>query len=206
MNNCSGKQVGYLPIMQERSQKRRELILASAAELFARDGFDNVSTRHIAAKAGIPVGSIYQYYTNKLVILEGLRDKLLSKQQELLKLIDFEDYNGDLALFFADLVDALVVFSKDNHLLFLALNSSSSPEVQRIAGEVDAIILIRIEQRVEVFRPEIDGSTRHLLSRISMQLVQSVLRVGLQQPPKQRIMAINILKRLLVSIWEDGGN
>jgi AcrR family transcriptional regulator len=188
--------------MQQRGQKRRELILTSATRLFAREGYDNVSTRHIAFEAKIPVSSIYQYFPNKLAILEGLRDELLSKQQELLHTIDFGGYNGDLTGFFADLVDALVVFSKDNSLLFQSLNSSSSPEAQKIAGEVDTIILTRIEQRVKVFRPEIDDRTRHLFCQISMQLVQSILRVGLQQPPEQRMMALHTLKRLLVSLWE----
>jgi AcrR family transcriptional regulator len=189
--------------MQERSIKRKQLILATAAHLFARDGFDNVSTRHIAGEAQIPIGSIYQYFPSKLAILEGLRDELLLKQRRLLEVVNFGKYNGDITVFFDNLVEALVIFSADNRMLFQALHSSVSPDAQQVARGVDEVILQRIDQRIKKFRPELDGTTRQLRSQISMQLVRAMLSFSFRQSPEQQKEVIDTLKRLLPQLWAD---
>ncbi len=52
-------------------------ILDSAAELFARRGYDGVSIREIAQKAGIKESSIYNHFHSKSEILESLYDEFV---------------------------------------------------------------------------------------------------------------------------------
>jgi AcrR family transcriptional regulator len=47
-------------------------ILLAAARIFEQDGIESATTDRIAARAGISVGSLYQYYPNKDAILVAL--------------------------------------------------------------------------------------------------------------------------------------
>ncbi len=67
---------------QESIQKRKKglettrQILNVSADLFARNGFDGVSVRQIAEKAGIRESSLYNHFRSKADILERLFDEL----------------------------------------------------------------------------------------------------------------------------------
>ena len=57
---------------QKRSLERYERMLASAAALLEEEGYDNLKTVTIAERAGVPVGSVYQFFPNKYAILTVL--------------------------------------------------------------------------------------------------------------------------------------
>lgn len=50
---------------QDRSRQREKEILRAAMRVFARDGLSPSRISDIAAEAGIPVSTIYEYYTGK---------------------------------------------------------------------------------------------------------------------------------------------
>ena len=47
---------------QDRSRRRQEDILQAALRVFARDGIARARISDVAAEAGMPVSSIYEYY------------------------------------------------------------------------------------------------------------------------------------------------
>ena len=57
---------------QQRSQKRVEKILDAAASLFDEVGFEAATTHAIAARANTAVGSLYQFFPDKLAIFNAL--------------------------------------------------------------------------------------------------------------------------------------
>lgn len=57
---------------QERSRDRVDRILAATASLLGEMPIDKLTTAAIAARAKVPIGSIYQYFPNKLAILAEL--------------------------------------------------------------------------------------------------------------------------------------
>jgi AcrR family transcriptional regulator len=66
---------------QERSLKRFNHILDTAAVLYETHGFDAVTTNHIAAAANVSIGSLYRFFPNKDVILEALIDRYREDMQ-----------------------------------------------------------------------------------------------------------------------------
>lgn len=60
---------------QERSRQRVDVILDTVARLLLERGFDQINTRIVAERAGIPVGSIYQYFPNKYAIFVALAER-----------------------------------------------------------------------------------------------------------------------------------
>jgi AcrR family transcriptional regulator len=49
-----------------------EAILEAAVDLFSSRGYARTSTNHIARRAGVSVGSLYQYFPNKDAVLTAL--------------------------------------------------------------------------------------------------------------------------------------
>ncbi|MBY0277020.1 TetR/AcrR family transcriptional regulator [Candidatus Binatia bacterium] len=60
---------------QARSQATVEVILAAAARVFARAGYAATTTNHVAAKAGVSIGSLYEYFPSKDAILVALTER-----------------------------------------------------------------------------------------------------------------------------------
>jgi len=57
---------------QERSRDRVERILDATAALLGDTPVDKITTAAIAETAGVPIGSVYQYFPNKLSVLAEL--------------------------------------------------------------------------------------------------------------------------------------
>ena len=70
-------------------KQKKQLIMDTALELFAENGFHATSISQIAAKAKISKGLTYNYFESKNDILKGIMDQGFSEMQENL------DFNHD---------------------------------------------------------------------------------------------------------------
>jgi AcrR family transcriptional regulator len=50
---------------QQRARVRVDAIVDAAAQVFAEQGYASTTTNRIAEHAGVPIGSLYQYFPNK---------------------------------------------------------------------------------------------------------------------------------------------
>jgi AcrR family transcriptional regulator len=55
---------------QQRSMETKQRIVAAAMKLFSEKGFHATNTKAIAQEAGVAVGSVYSYYTDKMEIFK----------------------------------------------------------------------------------------------------------------------------------------
>ena len=60
---------------QERSRATVDALLQATARILIREGFDKASTNHIAAVAGVSVGSLYQYFPSKEALVAAVIDR-----------------------------------------------------------------------------------------------------------------------------------
>jgi AcrR family transcriptional regulator len=68
--------------VQRRSRERVELILKAATELLAEGGVEALTTRSLAARADIPVATIYRYFANREEIIAAYLDHELEQIDE----------------------------------------------------------------------------------------------------------------------------
>lgn len=68
-----------------KSERSRDIILQSAAQLFRRQGFSATTLRQIAARAKIKAGSIYYHFNSKDEILDEVLDRGLRHVFETVK-------------------------------------------------------------------------------------------------------------------------
>lgn len=72
-----------LPV-QARSKERVDRILDAAAQLLAEEGYSAVKTNHIAKRAGVSIGSVYQFFPNRLAIFHALAARYQDQSVEML--------------------------------------------------------------------------------------------------------------------------
>ena len=62
----------------------KDLLLSAAKEIAQQEGFENLSVRGVAAKCGVSVGSIYNYFPDKSAMIHSIIDDFwLSAIQEI---------------------------------------------------------------------------------------------------------------------------
>ncbi len=87
---------------QSRSRFTVEQILEAATQVFEERGYAGGTTNHIAERAGVSIGSIYQYFPNKDSILTALLEihvrSTASKLDELAKRAVSERWTLDVML------------------------------------------------------------------------------------------------------------
>lgn len=54
---------------QRRSMQKKQLVIDTARELFCKTGYYNTTTNEIAKAAGVSIGTLYSYFTDKERIL-----------------------------------------------------------------------------------------------------------------------------------------
>ncbi len=68
--------------VQRRSAERLARILDACAELLDEAGYDDLSTRAVAERAGVPIGSVYRFFGNKRQMAGALAQRNLERFSE----------------------------------------------------------------------------------------------------------------------------
>jgi AcrR family transcriptional regulator len=68
--------------VQARSQRRYDAILDGGAALFATQPFDAVTMEAIAERAQTSIGSVYQFFPNKLAVFEAVAERCLERSKQ----------------------------------------------------------------------------------------------------------------------------
>lgn len=65
--------------LQMRSRATVDVLLRAAAQVFATRGYAAATTNHIAARAGVSIGSLYEYFPGKDALLVALAEQHISE-------------------------------------------------------------------------------------------------------------------------------
>ncbi|MFI7502026.1 TetR family transcriptional regulator [Streptomyces sp. NPDC049687] len=68
--------------VQRRSAERLTRILDACADLLDEVGYDALSTRAVAQRAGVPIGSVYRFFGNKRQMADALAQRNLERYAE----------------------------------------------------------------------------------------------------------------------------
>jgi AcrR family transcriptional regulator len=60
---------------QERSRALVDTLVEATARILVKEGFDKASTNRIAEKAGVSVGSLYQYFPSKEALVAAVMER-----------------------------------------------------------------------------------------------------------------------------------
>lgn len=64
---------------RRRSAERLTRILDACADLLDEAGYEALSTRAVALRAGVPIGSVYRFFGNKRAMADALAERNLDR-------------------------------------------------------------------------------------------------------------------------------
>ncbi|MGO2336270.1 TetR/AcrR family transcriptional regulator [Providencia sp.] len=93
---------------QNRSRMMVSVILESATRVLAETGWSKFTTNQVASIAGVSIGSLYQYYPNKLALAEAIRQQHLEDILQVLDACNRQKPNVTNELQLTDRVEGLI--------------------------------------------------------------------------------------------------
>jgi len=135
-----------------RGLQRIASILAAAEIVFARMGYEEATTIHIAAEAGISPGSLYQFFANKEEIAQALAIRYTEELQEA-RNTSFSDEATALPfpLWLDTYVDTLIAFHLSHpafHILICApISSRVTKMIQELPLQMQENFALGLEKR-----------------------------------------------------------
>jgi AcrR family transcriptional regulator len=136
---------------QLRSAETVDRILDAAARIFDERGYRATTTNHVAAQAGVSIGSLYQYFPNKDALLVALAERHVAEAAE--------RFGGRLAQMREEppaLVDAV------RSLIELSVELNDSSRLHSV--------LFSDCPRTPALRERLDGFTEFVVSEVAWHL------------------------------------
>jgi AcrR family transcriptional regulator len=150
---------------QARSQQRVNQILDAAAAEFAAVGIEHATTNAIAARAGVPIGSLYQFFPHKEAIIEALVARYLAGLRAV--------FDSTLS---ADSLPVEVVI--EQMLAGLARFESTHQGFGEVFGNSEAIhaeIVGQVEAMLARRYPQLAPAARHRSALVGVGIVKGLM-------------------------------
>jgi AcrR family transcriptional regulator len=176
---------------QQRGKQRVEKILAAAAEVFAEAGFAAATIQQIADRANTAVGSIYQFFPDKLAIFNALFIEHL-RLEEIIEADFFaQDIDRPLAQGISDYIDAHAINFERPISRCIAVQYHLQPigEMTNIMADLPNLQSISFKRHANFYRqrnPNLSVAKSELLSEVAHNIVQGLTSNVLKSDEKYR--------------------
>jgi AcrR family transcriptional regulator len=196
----SGAALRRTPV-QERSAARVQRMLDAAASLLDEVGYEATTTSLIAARAGVSVGSLYQFFPDRRAVLQALAVRSFSRFRDVLA----DRVAAAHLTRWQDVVDTVV----DTYVEFS--RKEPAAQVLSFGGPVDrhmldpeddnnAVVAEALGDLLRLVRPELAMTADlRLALRVAVEAGDGVLNLAFRRTPEGDPELVEQAKRLLVA-------
>ena len=163
--------------LQGRSRDTVAAILAAAAQVFTRRGYAATTTNHIAARAGVSIGSLYEYFPNKDALLVALLEQHIREGEVILGRVALEAPTGPSPIrevirrFVRAMVD---LHARDRALHRVLFEEAPLPKrVRRQLADVENRITAQVEGYLQM-NPEVTTRDPALAALVLVQTIEGL--------------------------------
>jgi AcrR family transcriptional regulator len=165
---------------QERSRITVEAILEATTHILTEESYDKASTNRIAERAGISIGSLYQYFPNKESLMAALMEQHSNEIAELVetKLSLLFDRQPEKAI--PQLISAVIAAHAINPRLHQVLNeeiprSERLQQMQQAEERITGLLRAYLERWNDYIYPQNLEMTVFILGRTVESLCHSAV-------------------------------
>jgi len=162
---------------QSRSRETVTAILEAAARVFAQHGYAAGTTNRIAAKAGVSVGSLYEYFPNKDALLVALLEAHIAEGNAALSAVATEVLLPGRSL--RDVAERLVramidLHSRDRKLHRVLFEETPlPPQVRRQLDAVERSVAAHLATYLR-HHPEVTAPDADLAAMVVVQAIEAL--------------------------------
>jgi AcrR family transcriptional regulator len=176
---------------QKRGKQRVEKILLAAAEVFAEAGFAAATIQQIADRANTAVGSIYQFFPDKLTIFQALLSEHM-QQEEILEADFFAtDLNRPLMQIIGEYIDTQAGYFEQPIPHCIALQDYLQPiaGLSTLIEDMPDRLSISLKRHANFYRrrnPNLSEVKSELLSEVAHNMSNSLFLSALKSNVQRR--------------------
>jgi AcrR family transcriptional regulator len=184
---------------QARSRARVEAILKAAGALLGEVGYDGVTTNLIAERAGVPVGSIYQFFETKDDIVAALVERFQARIHKLVgEELDAAYAARDRRAFIAKLVEGIAVIQAEaNAFVCVFSGSQSHARFDGLARELRATLVGHLDRVFADAFPQLQRAERGRMLAAWSDITGAMIASLDRSKPGERGKLLEELKTIL---------
>lgn len=191
---------------QQRSRERVERMLAAARDLIAEHGSDAMKMGEVAERAGVSIGSLYQFFPDKSAIIRTLAERFTTENRACIE-AELAGVSDERSLLdaFARLVDTYYAICLAEPVM---RDIWSGTQVDKALRELEladsracAEALARVWQHL---RPEADPEELALTAFLIWQLGEATMRLAISVERAEGDRLVEIYKRMALRELADG--
>lgn len=189
---------------QARSRARVEAILDAADRILSQEGYEALTTRRIAEEAGVPVGSIYQFYPDKGAVVDALGRRYLEGFATAIDGLVERALAGELTDLVGTMVDTYgELFRSQPGGMALWAGRHLSPELARADEASNALVAEGLLRIVEHLTGGPGGERARRATRMVVWAANAVLHEAFKGEGEPDLETVDELRRMLDRYWED---
>jgi AcrR family transcriptional regulator len=183
---------------QARSKARLAQILAAADAILAEEGVEGLTVRRIAERAGVPVGSLYQFFPDKGSVVDAVARAYIAEFDSLVDNLVSSAASGDWSDPVGRIVDSFVALYR-SHPGYVALWSGRhlSAELARADEANNQLIAAGVERVLASHAGMADGPALELAVRVAVRTADALLQYAFSLSPDGDEAVLAELKNLL---------
>ena len=184
---------------QARSRARVEAILKAAGALLGEVGYDGVTTNLIAERAGVPVGSIYQFFETKDDIIAALVERFQARIHRLAsEELDAASAAWNRHVFVAKLVDGIAgIQAEANAFVCVFSCSQSHARFDGLARELRATLVGHLDRVFAEAFPKLAKAERSRMLAAWSDITGAMIASLDRSKPGERGKLLEELKTIL---------
>lgn len=185
---------------QKRSRERVERMLTAASDVIAQQGSDAMRMGEVAERAGVSIGSLYQYFPDKGSIIRTLADRYNTLGRDCIEaeLADVSDADGFRAAF-GGLIDTYYeLFLAEPVMRDIWSGTQADKQLRDIDlvyGRVNGEILARALKRV---RPNVDPAEIDRTAFLVMSLGEAAMRLAISVGREEGDSLVEAYKQMVL--------
>ena len=185
---------------QARSRERFERILQAARAVLVDVGFESFTVDEVAHRAGVPIGTLYQYFANKYVLVCELDRQDTAASRAEIERFSRRDPDAQWPDVLDETIDHLARMWRDDPSRRAVWHAvQSTPATRATAADTERQLLCPLSEILSPLAPSMSDDERIDLAGFLIHNVVSQLNYATAGDPSGFDAVVVEIKRMLVS-------
>lgn len=184
---------------QERSQKKFDQLLQVSRELLLEVGFESFTCEEVANRADLPIGTLYQFFANKYVIVCELDRMHTAEVRQEVEAFAAQIPSLDWLKLLDKLVDHMARMWRDDPSRRAVWHAvQSTPATRATAAVTERRLAADVAQVLAPLTPGTPRARRRIIAEVLVHVVYSMLNFSIRDGQEHHEAVIE-LKRLVAA-------